>query len=202
MLPKVDFEIAPGAAVDLVAEFQGAADETAFLGVFKKMKRSLLIDQAKGFGVQIGPGPSPQIFNSEETRVVYLEEKHPRDWQKLYNPNGKFKVDPVLWDSYRIGSARELPFDDGKLDFVFSSHVFEHLHNPLGHLRHWHAKLKEGGKILAVVPSVLGCKDINSVSSSLESIRREYQNGVWDAPLEKYAYYLRIRGIEERAEDW
>ena len=49
--------------------------------------------------------------------------------------------------------------EDGSLGFIFSSHVFEHLANPLGHLEHWYAKLRHGGLIVGIVPDVGGSKD-------------------------------------------
>ena len=44
-----------------------------------------------------------------------------------------------------------MPVPDNSLDFIFGSHVFEHLANPIGHLKRWHAKLKPGVTLMHVI---------------------------------------------------
>ena len=41
---------------------------------------------------------------------------------------------------------------DHSLDFVFSSHLLEHLDEPLKALSHWDSKLKDGGVIFLYLP--------------------------------------------------
>lgn len=41
---------------------------------------------------------------------------------------------------------------DGHFDFVFSSHVFEHLPNPTLNLKDWYRLVKVGGFIVIIVP--------------------------------------------------
>jgi SAM-dependent methyltransferase len=43
-------------------------------------------------------------------------------------------------------------FADATLDFVFSSHVFEHMANPLGALLTWCRVLRPGGLVYLIVP--------------------------------------------------
>lgn len=50
------------------------------------------------------------------------------------------------------GDANALPVDNGSLDYVFSSHCLEHLHNPVAAVEHWKAKLREGGTLFLYLP--------------------------------------------------
>jgi len=51
-----------------------------------------------------------------------------------------------------ICAAHDLPFHSHSLDYVVSSHVLEHLANPVRALLEWHRVLKPGGIIYLVVP--------------------------------------------------
>jgi SAM-dependent methyltransferase len=87
-----------------------------------------------GSGVEIGAfkTPIPGI------KPIYLD--------RFSNYAG----DPTLADFY--GDACELPFHDSSLSYVASSHVFEHVANPLLALSEWFRVLRHGGIIYMVVP--------------------------------------------------
>ncbi len=48
--------------------------------------------------------------------------------------------------------GRTLPWADGAVDVVFSSHVLEHIDDPLGALRDWMRVLRIGGHVVCHVP--------------------------------------------------
>lgn len=48
--------------------------------------------------------------------------------------------------------AHALPFDDDSLDYVISSHVVEHLPDPLGAFAEWTRVLSHGGVVFMIVP--------------------------------------------------
>lgn len=50
--------------------------------------------------------------------------------------------------------AMNLPFKDGELDYVFSSHCLEHLENWVSALDHWNKKLKVGGTMFLYLPNM------------------------------------------------
>ncbi len=132
---------------------------SCFLLVNEIVDRSKLIAACRGRGVEIGPGHQPQIMPGPLVDVHYVEETSVETWIGMYDKEGKRKTDPALWSRYIIGSADRLPVEDGSLDFVFSSHVLEHLVNPLRHLEHWSRKLNPEGVVACVVPDAMGCKD-------------------------------------------
>jgi SAM-dependent methyltransferase len=51
-----------------------------------------------------------------------------------------------------VASGDRLPFADGSLDFVLSSHVLEHFPDPIRALKEWHRVVRNGGIIFAIVP--------------------------------------------------
>lgn len=51
-----------------------------------------------------------------------------------------------------VACADDLPLDDNSVDFVVSSHVFEHMWNPIETLREWCRVTRPGGFIFAIIP--------------------------------------------------
>lgn len=182
--------------VDLVLRAvtpNGAAPASLFLAVHRVLSRERFVASAKGAGIEIGPGPKPQIQSSESVQARYLEQMHPEQWNALYNRTGKYPVRPELWDNYIVGDAANVPCDDESLDFIFSSHVFEHLSNPIGHLHRWARKLKSGGRILCVVPDLGGSRDYFQQPSELAELERELKQETWEPTV---AHYVRYMGKE------
>jgi predicted SAM-dependent methyltransferase len=180
----------PG-SVDLLVERIGETNEPVFFSVHRALSRQWLFDAAIGKGIEIGPGPQPQILPDERRDVAYLEQMPPEEWNRLYNAGGKYPVRPDLWQNYVVGDASSLPVPDQSLDFVFGSHVFEHLANPLGHLERWRAKLKPRGKILCVVPDLAGTKDAVQERSSLAEWLEEFEHGTWQPTERHYSRHMR-----------
>jgi SAM-dependent methyltransferase len=180
---------------DLVLDFSDSAQ----LLVHRRLNRSFLYDLAKGRGLEIGPGPRPQIVNSERTSVLYLEELTQEEWAATDGKN-KYGANQADWSQYVIGPASSIPVDDASLDFIFSSHVFEHLANPLGHLVHWRSKLKAGGVVLAVVPDMLSCKDYMARASTLDELVGELKQGIWTPQAHHYQRFSEYRGQRLRTD--
>ena len=193
--PKV-----PPGKVDVLAESIGKSVEGIFVAGHRALSRQWLIDLAVGRGIEIGPGPQPQILPTAEREVSYLEQMPPAEWNRLYNKSGKYPVRPDLWHNYVVGDASDLPMADGALDFIFGSHVFEHLANPLGHLLRWHRKLRSGGKVLCVVPDLAGTKDAVQERSSLREWVSELKNDVWEPTKHHYRRHLRRRKFDQRVQ--
>lgn len=181
------------APVDLVMHVTKSGGPV-FLGVHKALDRAPLIALCKGRGLEIGPGSAPQIMPAADVDVTYIEQKPPEEWRALYDRPGRTPFDAKLWERYRIGGADNLPVEDGSLDFIFASHVFEHLANPLGHLELWGRKLRKGGRIAAVVPDIAGARDYAAELSTLEEAVGEYEAGGMAPEDRHYARFSAIRG--------
>lgn len=191
--------------LDLRVAVVGAGKGSAFLANHRALSRKWLVDLAGGTGVEVGPGPQPQVLPQAGVHVSYVEQMPPAEWNDLYNRSGKYPVRPELWGNYIVGEASSLPVDDLSLDFIFGSHVFEHLANPIGHMKRWKEKLAPGGKIICIVPDLAGTKDAVQDRSTLEEWRRELEADIWLPTEHHYARYLRlppdnrkVRGAMER----
>ncbi|MGH9163755.1 MAG: class I SAM-dependent methyltransferase [Vicinamibacteraceae bacterium] len=54
----------------------------------------------------------------------------------------------------QLGPLETAPYEQGSFDTIISSHVIEHVHEPLAVLRQAHRLLKAGGRLVAVTPNV------------------------------------------------
>jgi len=204
VLSKVHLPIAPqqeesiplpeivdkGEVIDLVVRIlpESFLQKIKFeLTVSRVVEHTRSIQKLCGNGVEIGPGHNPRV-NTEG--VKYLEKYDPKDWVVANKITESKSLD---FSNYLIGEAHQIPVPDNSLDFVFSSHVFEHLYNPLGHLDHWFKKLKPGGQVLCVVPGICGAKDYFARPSKLDDLVKQYERDDFEIPVEVYDYYSKIR---------
>ena len=182
---------------DLELTFSTSTRGMAFLAVHRVLDRSEAVALCRGRGVEIGPGLQPQILPSAECDVTYVEQSSQEEWNARYNQTGALHVEKELWRRYTIGEAFPLPAEDHTLDFIFSSHVFEHLANPLGHLANWYQKLRQGGVVVGVVPDLAGTKDYVFAPCPLGDLVREYEEGEMAPNLEHYRRWAEYRAPGE-----
>src|SRR3954468_17271504 len=99
-------------------------------------------------GIEIA-GPSPS-FEANGPMPVYriIGSLESYGFQAA---NGTFEFSGRTGTSYRC-DASALPKPDSSCDFVLSSHVLEHLANPLRALMEWRRVLRPGGKLFMLVP--------------------------------------------------
>lgn len=192
---------APERARDLVLEVPPDARGKVILGVHRLLDRNFLYRRCTGTGVEIGPGPKPQILPSDSTSVRYVEQMPPEKWASLYGADSLVPVNRTLWDRYVVGNADDIPAEPESLDFIFSSHVVEHLANPLGHFAYWSTLLKPGGVVVAVIPDREGCKDFVFRNSGLEEIEDEFRSGDMAVQLRHYQRWAEHRLPGQSAEE-
>lgn len=168
--------------------------------VHRRLDRKLLLSLAKGRGVELGPGSNPQIRPNDDVQVEYVEESPREKWVENYDSKGKYRASDVDFSRYTIGSAWDLPQADASLDFIFSSHVFEHLANPIGHLLRWKSKLKDGGIVLAVVPDLNCTKDCTMPPSEMADLRSELDSGICKPEEAHYRRWAEPKGLGSEVE--
>jgi predicted SAM-dependent methyltransferase len=171
-----------------------------FIASHFELDRNLLFSRCKGKGVELGPGPNPHIRPGPETEVFYVEQKSPDEWVRLYGDHYKYDFDPSLAPFYVIGEAHRIAVQAESLDFIYSSHVFEHLVNPLGHLEIWSGLLRKGGEVLMVIPDYIGSKDYLADATTLQEVLSEYHQGSFDPSFDHYRRYGHARGTPQKAQ--
>lgn len=73
------------------------------------------------------------------------------------------------------GDANSLPFPDESLDYVATSHVLEHLANPIAALKEWCRVLRPGGIIYLVVPDKKYTWDRTRATTTVEHLLEDYR---------------------------
>jgi len=112
-------------------------------------------------GTEIGPGSSP--IPGLDPAPIYV------DCFKT------FAAAPCRADYY--GHACALPFHDHSLDYVASSHVLEHVANPVAAFAEWYRVLKPGGLIYLVVPDRRHTWDHTRPLTPVEHFLEDYARG-------------------------
>ncbi len=80
-----------------------------------------------------------------------------------------------------LSDARALPLPDDTLDYLVSSHVLEHLPDPLAALYEWHRVLRPGGFLYLVVPDQRFTFDAPRPTTTPEHLLREFNEGTTPA---------------------
>ena len=177
-------------AYDLVLAC-GDAELALAIGPLLDMRRELL-PVLRGKGVEVGPGGNPALESDEIRCVRYVEKMSARDWAKTYP---KVTLDEAVlarWADYAIASAEQLDgFEPGSLDFIFSSHVFEHLVNPLQVLQNWWRCLAPGGVIAAVVPDARYSFDLRQPITGTDALLSQHRAGGHERTAAMYAQWCR-----------
>lgn len=112
-------------------------------------------------GTEIGPGHNP--IPGFAPAPIYVDCYKEFGWQ------------PVKADYY--GHACALPFHSNSLDYVASSHVLEHVANPVAAFAEWYRVLRPGGMIYLVVPNRLATWDRARPLTTVEHLLEDYVNG-------------------------
>lgn len=102
--------------------------------------RSLTVPYCRGNGVDIGCGGEPVV-------PWAIAMDLPADQYATYH-SGNTPDRQIQFG----GDARDLPFKDGKLDWVYSSHLLEDFLEWDPILREWVRVLKPGGNLVILVP--------------------------------------------------
>ena len=186
--------------LDLLVHVPASSQSSVFVGCHRALDRRRAIELCVGRGIELGPGPKPQVLSGPGVEVSYVEEMSPQDWRDHYGRHYRVEVDDALWRQYQVGRAHEIPAPDGSLDFIFSSHVFEHLVNPLGHLGIWSSKLRAGGKVVAVVPDLAGTKDYAAQPTPLSEFLSEFEAASYEPARAHYSRFAAVRGIADGGE--
>ena len=140
--------------------------------------------------LEIG-GPS-SIFRSESEIPIYpylgswdnVDFTHRTLWSQHVDcggarvSNGHFTGQQFTADATRLTAI-----DSGTYDLVLSSHVVEHIANPIRALTEWKRVLKEDGRIIAVVPEGARMFDHARTTTSIDHLLKDFRDGILEDDL-------------------
>jgi SAM-dependent methyltransferase len=76
-----------------------------------------------------------------------------------------------------LSDARALPLTEAALDYLCSSHVLEHVPDPISALLEWHRVLRPGGWLYLIVPDKRFTFDAPRAVTSVAHLRRDFLRG-------------------------
>lgn len=130
-------------------------------------------------GIEIG-GPT-ELFSNKGKLPLYKFLKQLDNinmMENAYFPNiqkNKFNI----IDNKNLGNQFDIhEWSNKKYDYLISSHVIEHLANPIKELNKWMELINDGGYILSIIPHKSKCWDKTRPVTSFEHILEDYQNNV------------------------
>jgi SAM-dependent methyltransferase len=142
-----------------------------------------------GRGLEIG-GPSA-LFRADGLLPVYpllasvdgVQWSADTLWHKLDANAGYAPDDHLRGELHVIDSIDLEALEDNAYDAVFSSHVIEHLANPLRALAAWRRVTRPGGHMLIVAPHMQGTFDHRRALTSLDHVIEDFEREVGEDDL-------------------
>ena len=140
------------------------------------------IDLSHHRGLEIGALHNPR-FDPASPNVFFVDHTDTASLRTKYAENADLKdqLDRLVNVDYVWGadgrSLLEVVKDQAPLDFVFASHVFEHLANPVAWLDELYEVLDTDGVVSLVIPDKRFCFDVNRRETDIADVVDCYLNG-------------------------
>lgn len=103
--------------------------------------RELVVPWCVGNGCDVGSGGVPAVPWAIQIEFPEKDYAHYHSGDKRAQPPNSFR-----------GFADDLPFKDGALDFLVSSHLLEDFSDWKPCLKEWTRVLRRGGKLIILIP--------------------------------------------------
>jgi SAM-dependent methyltransferase len=135
--------------------------------VYLKGQRAMMRDEfvnssvdREMFGLEVGPGYAPTFRRKDGWNIETLDHASADGLRKKYTDLGIDISQIEEVDYISDGRAlHEMVPRRGEYDFIFASHVIEHLTDPLGFMQSCDMLLKPSGKLVFIVPDKRRCFD-------------------------------------------
>lgn len=143
-------------------------------------------------GIEIGAAAHNQFNLLNCKNVGLTEEMDSNDYN--FFKESQIKMCGAYANIDYPAEADALPFEDHSLDYIITSHVIEHLPNPIKVFKEWNRVIKPGGKIFAIIPLRNALEsDIGRDITPLETFIRAYKEK-WSVDTVPSKYEARVPG--------
>lgn len=136
-----------------------------------------LLRDLAGVGIEIGAFHSP-LAVGPHAKVTYVDACSP-EVARRYFPEVTEDTPVVAPDV--LAPADRLPLADSSQDFVLSSHLLEHLADPIAALLEWHRVLRHGGLLFLRVPDQRGSFDRARSRATLDHVIADHREAAGSA---------------------
>lgn len=157
------------------------------------------------YGIEIG-GPS-RVFSRRSLFPVYPIAGNLDNcnfgsdtiWEGNIHPGNTFRFDSRKPAGHQfIAEATKMDFlPSGKYDFVLSSHVLEHIANPVLALMQWNRILKNQGFLVMVVPNGSKTFDHKRPVTTLTHLVEDYKNKTKETDLTHLPEILALHDLSQ-----
>jgi len=129
------------------------------------------------FGLEVGPSFNPYFPRSDGWNVETVDHASADDLRKKYaDLEDISKIEEVNY----VSDARPLHetiYRRGEYDFIFASHVVEHLTDLIGFIKSCEILLKPSGRLVLVVPDKRRCFDVMQARTTTGDVLDAYRIG-------------------------
>lgn len=148
-------------------------------------------------GVEIGAFDRP-ILKRPEWNVLYADVYSTERLLELARNNPRRHVDRVVEVDLPLGEQTLAKAMAGRgIDFVFGSHVFEHIPNLLGFLRDVAVELNDGGRVIGAFPDRRYTFDIDRPRTTLgQLVDRDRQNLSKPDPSAVFDHFYHFKPVK------
>lgn len=154
-------------------------------------------------GIEIG-GPS-SIFNDYNLLPIYATINNLDNcnfqnntlWNSDLQEGYFYKYHPSKTDGYQfIQDSVDLNLiKSNSYDFLLSSHVLEHIANPIKALYEWIRILKENGSLILLVPHKDGTFDHQRPTTTLNHLIKDYEDNIGEEDLTHLEEILQLHDL-------
>jgi SAM-dependent methyltransferase len=124
----------------------------------------------QGHGIEIGAA-AHNPFNLSDCKFLAHNER-----QEFWRQSEISMCNEYIKPNY-IGTAENIPVDDNTFDYVLSSHVIEHVPNPIAAFVEWNRVIKNNGIIFIIFPKRdADPKDVDRPINKLLDFVDQYKN--------------------------
>ncbi len=186
------------------------SDSKIFTWAYKKYlnsSKNIFINNKKSFynkcGIEIG-GPSfifskkgPLPFYGIVKRLDNSNYKEKTFWGNL-GEGDNFEFDNKKQPGKQIiADATDLSIiESGSYDFILSSHVIEHIANPIKALYEWKRVLKLDGYLVTVAPNMLETFDWKRPLTTLEHIVKDYKENIRESDNTHFDEIINMHDVD------
>ncbi|MCX6060739.1 MAG: methyltransferase domain-containing protein [Campylobacterales bacterium] len=179
-----------------------------FKRIYQKKARSFPLIKGiitNKYGIEIG-GPSP-VFNDNSFLPIYSYINHLDNcnfssntlWNKSLREGYSYNYHQKKQEGYQFiqDGINLASIKSDSYDFLLSSHVLEHIANPIKALHEWKRIIKTNGYLILLVPHKDGTFDHQRPTTTLDHLIQDYQNDIGEDDLTHLEEILQLHDFSK-----
>lgn len=95
-----------------------------------------------------------------------------------------------------VANGDDLPFGDSSLDYVLTSHVFEHFYDPIKTMKEWIRVTRNDGIIFMIFPHKERTFDVDKPRTPLQELINRHEAGLTNDVDDHHYFWITEDGLE------